>query len=327
MSKTPMRLVRVASLAALLVAAPAVAAFAQDAAAPAPANATAPAAEAPANSAAPAPTAPVDPNAVVAKVGDQTITEADLTFAAEDMAQDLSQMPPDERRAFLVRILVDMKVMSEAARAQGMDKTEIFAQRLKYLEERALRRAYFNDEIAKGITEEAARAEYDKFVAAFKPQEEVHASHILVESEDKAKELKAELDKGADFATLAKANSIDPGKDNGGDLGFFAKGQMVPEFETAAFALKNPGDISEPVKSQFGWHIIKLDEKRESSPPTFEQVAPQIQQQLLMRAFTEKVAGLMKDQKVEISDPALKAKFDAQEAAENNAAAGAAATE
>ncbi|SMQ86311.1 peptidyl-prolyl cis-trans isomerase C [Devosia lucknowensis] len=310
------RLLRAASLAALLLAAPAVSSFAQDAAAPAADAATA-APEA----------AAVDPATVVATVGDETITEGDLAFAAEDMAQDLAQMPPEERRAFLVRILIDMKVMSKAARDAGMDQTPIFAQRQKYLEERALRRAYFADAIAASITEEAVRAEYEKFVADFVPADEVRASHILVETEEEANDLKAQLDGGADFATLAKEHSIDPGAANGGDLGFFGKGMMVAPFEEAAFALAEPGDISAPVQSQFGWHIIKLEEKRQSQPPTFEQVAAQIQNQLLMTNFTQKVDELMSGTTVEITDPELKAKFDAQEAAEEAAAAGEAATE
>lgn len=291
-----LRLLRAASLVALLATLPAGAVLAQE--------------DAIANA-----------DAVVAVVGGQNITEADLAFAAEDMAQDLSQMPPEERRAFLVRILIDMKVMSQAAREAGMDQTEIFAQRQKYLEERALRRAYFNEAIAGAVTEEAARAEYDAFVQQFEPQPEVRASHILVETEEEANELKAEIDGGADFAELARENSIDPGAANGGDLGFFGRGMMVQPFEEAVFALANPGDVSAPVQSQFGWHVIKLEEKRDSAPPSFEQVAPQIQNQLLMRSFTKKVDALMEGVEINIEDPELKAKFDAQEAAEADAAA------
>ena len=313
MSNPTPRLLRAASLAVLLAAAPALSALAQDS--------TAPAAEATASAEPEA----VDPASVVATIGDDTITEGDLAFAAEDMAQDLAQMPPDERRAFLVRILIDMKVMSRAARDAGMDQTEIFAQRKEYLEERALRRAYFAEAIAASITEEAVRAEYDAYAGQFQPADEVRASHILVETEEEANSIKAELDGGADFATLAREHSIDPGAANGGDLGFFGKGMMVQPFEEAAFALAEAGDISVPVQSQFGWHIIKLEEKRKSQPPTFEQVAPQIQNQLLMKTFTKKVDELMAGVTVEITDPELKAKFDAQEAAEEAAAAGAAA--
>lgn len=307
MSNPTQRLLRAASLAALLVAAPMVATMAQDTAAPATEQAAA------------------DPGTVVATVGGETITEGDLAFAAEDMAQDLAQMPPEERRAFLVRILIDMKVMSKAARDAGMDQTEIFAQRKEYLEERALRRAYFAEAIAASVTEEAVRAEYDAYVEAFQPVDEVRASHILVETEQEANDLKAQIDGGADFATLAREHSIDPGAANGGDLGFFGKGMMVQPFEEAAFGLAEAGDVSAPVQSQFGWHIIKLTEKRQSAPPPFEQVAPQIQNQLLMQTFTEKVDELMSGLEIEITDPELKAKFDAQEAAEEAAAAGAAA--
>lgn len=302
------RLLRAASLAALIVAAPALATFAQDAAAPA---AEAPAAEAP---------AVPDPATVVATIGEDTITEGDLAFAAEDMAQDLAQMPPEERRAFLVRILIDMKVMSNAARAAGMDQTPLFAQRQKYLEERALRRAYFAEAIAGAITEEAVRAEYDAFAAEFVPKDEIRASHILVETEEEANDLKAQIDGGADFVALAKEHSIDPGAANGGDLGFFGRGMMVAPFEEAAFALAEPGAVSAPVQSQFGWHIIRLEEKRQSAPPAFEQVAAQIQNELLMDTFTAKVEELMSGVTVEIADPELKAKFDAQEAAEAAAA-------
>jgi peptidyl-prolyl cis-trans isomerase C len=305
MSNPTWRLLRAASLAALLAAAPALATFAQDAAAPA---AEAPAAEAPA-----VPT-------VVATVGEDTITEGDLAFAAEDMAQDLSQMPPEERRAFLVRILIDMKVMSNAARAAGMDQTPLFAQRQKYLEERALRRAYFAEAIVGSITEEAVRAEYDAFASEFVPEDEIRASHILVETEEEANDLKAQIDGGADFVALAKEHSIDPGAANGGDLGFFGRGMMVAPFEEAAFALAEPGAVSAPVQSQFGWHIIRLEEKRQSAPPAFEQVAAQIQNELLMDTFTAKVEELMSGVTVDIADPELKAKFDAQEAAEAAAA-------
>jgi peptidyl-prolyl cis-trans isomerase C len=308
MSNPTRRLLRAASLAALLAAVPALSSFAQDAAAPA---AEAPAAEAP---------AAVDPATVVASIGGETITEGDLAFAAEDMAQDLAQMPPEERRAFLVRILIDMKVMSNAARAAGMDQTPLFAQRQKYLEERALRRAYFAEAIAGSITEEAVRAEYDAFASEFVPEDEIRASHILVETEEEANDLKAQIDGGADFVALAKEHSIDPGAANGGDLGFFGRGMMVAPFEEAAFALAEPGAVSAPVQSQFGWHIIKLEEKRQSAPPAFEQVAAQIQNQLLMDTFTAKVDELMSGVTVDIADPELKARFDAQEAAEAAAA-------
>ena len=303
MTFSPLRLARTASVLALIVAATAVApSFAQDAA-PAPAPA-APAAAAPAE--------PVNPDAVVATVAGQPITEAELSFAAEDLTQELSQMPPEQRKPFLLRVLIDMKVMAEAGRKAGMADTPLFKQRLQYLEDRSLRRAYFADAIANAVTEAAVRADYDKFVADFKPSEEIRASHILVKTEEEAKAIKAQLDGGADFAALAKEKSIDPGAANGGDLGFFGKGMMVAPFEAAAYALTDIGQISDPVQSQFGWHIIKLDEKRQSAPPAFEQVAQQLQQQLLMKTFDSTVAKLMDGVAIDIPDAALAAAVQAQ---------------
>lgn len=304
MSHTTQRLLRAASLAALLVATP-VLSFAQD-------TAPAPQAEA-------AGPAAVDPATVVARIGEDTITEGDLVFAAEDMAQDLAQVPPDDRRALLVRVLVEMKVLSNAAREAGMDQTDAFAQRQKYLEERSLRRAYLTEAISASVTDEAVRAEYDAFVSAYQPQDEIRASHILVETEEEARTLKAELDGGADFAALAREHSIDPGAANGGDLNFFGRGMMVQPFEEAAFALSEPGAVSEPVQSQFGWHLIKLTEKRQSAPPTFEQVAPQIENRLLIQTLTARIDELMQGVTVDYVDPALKAQVEAQEAREAQA--------
>lgn len=266
--------------------------FAQDAAPAAPA----------AEAAAPA---QVDPNAVVARVGDETITEADLAFAAEDMGQDLANVPPEERKAFLTTVLIDMKVMAIAAKADQMNQTDSFKRRLTYLEDRALRRAYFTEKVAATVTPEAVQAAYDEFTKTFTPQDEVHARHILVASKEEADAIKTELDGGASFEDIAKEKSIDPGSGaNGGDLGFFGKGMMVPEFEAAALALE-PGQVSEPVQSQFGWHIIKVEEKRKSAPPSLQQVGAQLQQQVLFKALDTEISRLKETTAVEIPDAAL----------------------
>jgi peptidyl-prolyl cis-trans isomerase C len=252
-----------------------------------------------------APAAEITPLTVVATVGGEPITEADISFAAEDLAQELQQMPAEQRKAFLVTVLIDMKVMARAAREQKMDETDLFKQRLQYLEDRALRRAYFGEKIATGVTPEALQAAYDTFKASFQGQEEVHARHILVATEDEAKAIKAELDGGKDFAQLATEKSTDPSaKQNGGDLGFFAKGMMVKPFEDAAFTME-VGAISNPVQSDFGWHVIKLEEKRTSQPPSMEQIAPQLQQQVMFKNFEDQVAALKAGVAIEIPDAAL----------------------
>ena len=290
-----------------------IAALAEDVAAPAaPAADAAPAAEPAAEPAAAA--APVEPapDTVIANVGDETITEADLAFAAEDLQQELQQVPAEQRRAFLVTVLIDMKVMAKAAKEAGMDQTDEFKRRLQYLEERSLRRAYFADKIAAGVTEATIKAAYDKYVAAFKPEEQVHARHILVATEDEAKAVKADLDAGKPFEIEAMDKTTDPsGTQNGGDLGVFGRGQMVPEFEAVAFALQ-PGQISDPVKSQFGWHIIKLEEKTMSAPQPIEQLAQQIGQQAMFEAYDAVVASFKTSMPVVIPDAALAAEVQRQ---------------
>ncbi|WP_158626104.1 peptidylprolyl isomerase [Arsenicitalea aurantiaca] len=258
-----------------------------------------------------APEAP-NPDAVVATVGGETITEADLAFAAEDLAQELSNIPPAERRAFLLTVLIDMKVMANAARSEGLNDTETFQRRLAYLEERALRRAYFADRITPQVTPEALQAAYDALIGTIPAQEEIRARHILVETEEEANELKAQIDGGASFEELAVENSIDPGAANGGDLGFFRRGMMVAPFEQAAFALED-GQVSEPVQSQFGWHIIRLEERRDAQPPALEQVATQLQQQVLFEAFETEMEALKEGVEIVIEDPALAAAAAAAE--------------
>jgi peptidyl-prolyl cis-trans isomerase C len=258
---------------------------------------------------APAAAAPaITPDTVVATVGGESITEADIAFAAEDLQQELSQMPPAERKAFLVTVLIDMKVMAQAARDASMNQTDIFKRRLQYLEERALRRAYFTEKIAAGVNEQTIQAAYDAFVAGFQAVEEVHAKHILVATKEDAEAIKAELATGQAFEVLAMEKSTDPSaKQNGGDLGFFQRGQMVGPFEEAAFAMTEPGQLSDPVETQFGWHIIRFEEKRMSQPPTLEQMAPQLQQQVMFQAFEDTVGALKKDLTIDIPDAELAA--------------------
>ena len=251
---------------------------------------------------------------VVAMVDGVSITEAELIFAAEDLAQDLSSVPPAEQRAFLISVLIDMKLMANEARNLGLDRSEIFVRRKTYLEERALRRAYFTTFVEAEVTEEATRAAYDELIAAEAPREEVRARHILLASLEDAQAVVAELEAGRPFEDVAREKSTGPSGPNGGDLGYFGRGQMVPEFENAVFALET-GQISEPVQTQFGWHVIKMEERRQSAPPSFEQLAGRLRQQLLIQEFEAQVEVLKSSAVIEITDPELAAAFEAQNSA------------
>jgi peptidyl-prolyl cis-trans isomerase C len=272
----------------------------------------APAGEAPA-AATPAPVKR-DPAAVVATVNGKPITEADLTMAEQDMAQQFAQMPEDQRRAAALSAIMEIRLMAEKAQKDGLDKDTEFQRRLAFLNERALHSAVIDKDVAGAVTDAEIRAAYDKQIAATPPVNEVKARHILVKTKEEAEAIIKDLDAGKKFEDIAKEKSTDPGSGaNGGDLGYFGPGQMVPEFEKAAFAL-NVGEYTKtPVQSQFGFHIIKVEDKRQQQPPAFESVKDQFRQVVLRDKYFALVKSLRDAAKVDISDPALKTAIEAAE--------------
>lgn len=243
------------------------------------------------------------PNDVLAKVDGAPITESDLDIAAEDLAGSLQSMTDEQKREYLLGYLIQLKLLAKAAEKDALANAEDFKRKLAYLRDRALMEAQLNAVGAKASTEEAARKVYDDTVKGLKPEIEVRARHILTETEDEAKAALAKIKAGADFGTVAKEASKDPGSaESGGDLGFFSKEQMVPAFADAAFKLE-PGQVSEPVKSDFGWHVIKAEEKREKPVPTYEQVKPQITNFVVRRAQQDEVAKLRNAAKIERTEP------------------------
>lgn len=241
---------------------------------------------------------------VLATVDDQPITEADLAFFAEDLGQSLASIPPAQQRAVLLDLLIERKLMVAAARAAELDRTAGFSLRQAYLEDRALGRAYLQQVVAASISDADLEAAYQAAIADFTPEEQVHARHILVASEEDARAVIAEIEGGAAFEDVAREKSTGPTGPNGGDLGFFTRGQMVPAFEEAAFALE-VGEISEPIESEFGWHVIKLEERGETSPPAFEELASQIRQQVFQQRYRTAVDALRAEATVEYLDPTL----------------------
>lgn len=235
---------------------------------------------------------------VVARVDGAEIRESDLVLAEEDIGAGLQPSPPEMRREALLTYLIDVTLIAKAAEAQKIAQGADFERRLAYARQKVLMEALLEKESRGAVNEAAMKKIYDDSVAQNKPVEEVHARHILVETEEKAKEVLAKLKAGGDFVALAKSESKDHGSADGGDLGYFAKEQMVPEFSEAAFKLEK-GGLSEPVKSQFGWHIIKLEDKRNKPLPQFEQVKGQIETYLARRAQTELVGKLRDAAKVE----------------------------
>lgn len=249
---------------------------------------------------------------VVAKVNGREITETDMRLAEAEIGNELGSIPADQRRRVLIEYLIENALFAEAAEGEKLGSGADFDDRRKYWQRRALRDAYFDKSVRGSVSEAEARRLYDAQIAAAKPQEELRARHILVESEGKAKEVFELIAHGEDFAKLAKQHSKDPGsKDDGGDLGYFARGQMVPQFEEAAFKLKK-GEVSQPVQSQFGWHIIRVEDRRQRGAPPFEQIKDRIMASLIHRKAQEIGQRLREGAKVEWVDPQLKAEAEAE---------------
>jgi peptidyl-prolyl cis-trans isomerase C len=238
---------------------------------------------------------------VLAKVNGSEIRQSDIALAEEELGPSLAQMDPATKDENVLSFLIDMKIVAKAAEDEKIADTEDFKKRAAFTRSRLLMDSLLAAKGKAATSDDSMKKVYEDASKQISGEQEVHARHILVETEDEAKAVKAELDKGADFAELAKKKSKDPGASDGGDLGFFTKEQMVPEFSEVAFKLE-PGKISDPVKSQFGWHIIKVEEKRNRKPPEFDAVKPQIETYVIRKAQSEYVGKLREAAKIERTD-------------------------
>jgi peptidyl-prolyl cis-trans isomerase C len=235
-----------------------------------------------------------------------------MRLAENELGGELANLPPEIKRRALAEYLIDNVLFAEAAEAADIASSPEFKEQMDYLRRRLLREQYFETTLKGTISEDEAKKIYDARVADLKPEEEFAARHILVESEDKAKELRTKIAGGADFAEVAKENSTDTGsKEQGGLLGYFVKGQMVPEFEGAVVKM-HKGEVSEPVKTNFGWHVIKLEDRRRKDPPSFDSVKNTIINSLVVRKAQEKASTLREKAQLEYVDAGIKKQVEEQ---------------
>ena len=233
-----------------------------------------------------------DSDPVVARANGVDIRQSDLALAEDEVGSSIpQQLGPDQKRDYLITYLADVVVLAQAAEQQKLGDRDDVKHRILLERNKVLMEMLLQDAGKAAATDDAMHKVYDDAVKQMGNEQEVHARHILVPTEDEAKAIEAELKKGADFATLAKEKSKDPGAAEGGDLGYFTKDQMVPEFADVAFKL-DKGQISDPVKTQFGWHIIKVEDKRTKPTPTFDEVKPQLESYVAHRAQADLVAKL-----------------------------------
>jgi peptidyl-prolyl cis-trans isomerase C len=242
---------------------------------------------------------------VVAKVNGHGITVKEIELAADDILPQLPDVPANLRYPFLVEYLIERHLLAQAAVNEGMGESAEYKRRLAFYQAKALRDAYFTEKLKPAVTDQEVKAAYDREASKIKPEKRARARHILVGSEKDAEAVLARLDKGEKFEDVAKQVSLDGSKDYGGDLGYFSAGEMVPEFSKATFALK-PGEVSKPVKTDYGWHIIKLEDFKEGGPQPFDQVKNAIKLVLVREKVQNRLLELRTKAQIEVMDPDLK---------------------
>jgi peptidyl-prolyl cis-trans isomerase C len=239
----------------------------------------------------------------VATVNGVTITDEDLALAQEDIGAQVPGNDEAAKRQAVIDYLIDLKIVAQEADKEKLGDGPDFARRLAMARDKVLMDRLLSDAADKATSDAAVKAFYDQSIKTLKPEEEVHARHILVPTEEEAKQALDKLKNGEDFAKLAGELSKDPGSGKeGGDLGYFTKDRMVKEFGDAAFALK-PGETSGIVKTQFGYHIIKVEDRRTKPIPTLDTVKEQLKTYLGRKAQQEKVTALRAAAKVERFGP------------------------
>jgi peptidyl-prolyl cis-trans isomerase C len=243
-------------------------------------------------------------SAIVAKVDGSPIYQSEVDAFIGDLGDQAKQMSPADLQSRVVDRLIDIKLADGKAAAQKFDQDPLVQQRLHMGQITTIADAYLEKNARARITDDVLKTKYDELVKQVTPPEEVHARHILVKTEAEAKDIIKQLDKGGDFEKLAKEKSTDPGSgESGGDLGYFTKDKMVPEFADAAFKMQ-PGKYSDtPVHSQYGWHVIQVLDKRAQPLPSFDQVKPQLTGLVLQDEERKVVEDLHKDAKIERFNP------------------------
>ena len=246
----------------------------------------------------------------VAIVNGHEIKVSEVQMATDDILGQLPDLPPKLRYPFVVEYLIERHLLAQLAVKEGVADTEEYKKRLALYQAKALRDAYFFQKIRPQVTEEQIKAAYDQEASKVTQSERIRARHILVGTEKEAKDIRDRLNKGEKFEDLAKQYSLDGSKDYGGDLGYFTAPEMVPEFSKAAFALKQ-GEISQPVHTDFGWHVIKLEDRKMGAAQPYDQVKGAIRNVLLRKKVQEIMDSIRVTSKVELVDEDLK-KYQAE---------------
>jgi peptidyl-prolyl cis-trans isomerase C len=241
-------------------------------------------------------------NPVVAKVDGKDITRVDVYRFIQTMPAEMQQMPATTVYPMAMEQVVNTRLVQNMADAADITQSDAFKAEMEIAKQQISRNLFLQEEVDKKITESKVKKAYDEFIKKTPDVEERRARHILVETEDKAKAVIKQIQAGGDFAGVARELSVGPTAPKGGDLGYFAKTEMVPEFSNAAFGLEKGTVLETPVKTQFGWHVIKVEDIRQRAKPTLEQVTPSIQAELRRGILEELLKKWRKGAKIEQFD-------------------------
>jgi len=241
---------------------------------------------------------------VVAKLDGKPIHKSDVALAIKDLGANVPPENVDQILPAFIDQYINLALINKAADKANIDKQDDVKVQLANSRDQIIRAAYLRTLFDGKISEDTLKAAYKAKYEDQPQAEEIHARHILVDDEAKARELIAELRRGANFEELAKANSKDPSAQRGGDLGYFVQSEMVPEFGTAVFAMQ-PGQMTQdPIKTQFGWHIVKVEDRRQRVKPSYEEAKPNLEQEARQVILDAKLQELRQQAKVEIEDAA-----------------------
>lgn len=255
---------------------------------------------------------------IVAVIAGKNITNATLNDIGNSLDPNLMRLAPDKRKAAILHLYINMLSLAKGAQDQNLDKTKEYDKMMLLAKQEVLQKLYVNSVIMNKITDDDIKNRYKTEIASLPREEEVHARHIIVKTKEDAEKIIKRLDNGEDFATIAKSISTDGSSAVGGDLGYFSHGQMVEPFEKAAFALKVGSYTHEPVQTPFGWHIIKVEDKRLKKLPSLEDMHDALRNLVAMDRYNELIKKLRSNVDVKISNANVAKEFDVLEKKAND---------
>ncbi len=241
-------------------------------------------------------------NPVVAVINGEEINRSDVFNFISGLPDQVRQMPIQTLFPLALEQVLNNRVINTKAQGANLEGDPEVEQLLNNAKEQIVRNIYIERQIVEQITQKKLLKSYGELLDSMEEVQETHARHILLETEEKAREIVAKLDEGAVFEDVAKEHSTGPSAENGGDLGFFAKTEMVPEFAEAAFALDVGSYTKDPVKTQFGWHVVKVEDRRKRPEPEFAAVKPQLEVQLRQKILANLLQGWQKESKIKKYD-------------------------